>query len=318
MNDVMKILYAVDAECQDKQPEKIDKNIDEFTMTKRRMADGFRELHKLIKKRDGLNSMKTEERYQMVMLTTQIRNNLTHMEAQAKRMRSLQRLQARKGKSTRKKKKTTIADNIMHRAQVVDLMFRHVEEIERLERLHVEDINAPSMTDFFTGDVSVTNMANDGFKDLTGFDVAKTLAGDNKKSGAEALAAAPEVEIDPALMEIQATREGFDEDIAQIKDGVGMLRDIAVDMGEELKVQSAHMDEVEKTVDEGLSHLNTLNDKLGETLNDAKSSKACLCNLLLLLIVLSLAYYIYTLLTTPPAADAEAEEGEEAAAAEGS
>eukprot|EP00163_Fabomonas_tropica_P000505 TRINITY_DN10310_c0_g2_i1.p1 TRINITY_DN10310_c0_g2~~TRINITY_DN10310_c0_g2_i1.p1 ORF type:complete len:332 (+),score=100.87 TRINITY_DN10310_c0_g2_i1:384-1379(+) len=303
MQPLMRVLYAVEAECSDQEPKVIDRSVDEFTRIKMELTDQFVKLRDIIKQRDELDPSIDTEKYKIVKFSSDFRNLITQMRASANRMKALHRVQGRK--KHKKLKNEDDADAVKadfeHRAEILALIFKHLDEAETLERRRAEAMNTPSIANVLTTDpTDFTDALNDTVVGVTGWNAKKAL-----KSRSAALqimpSAPPDLEIQSSIQELNEVNDELENELDEIKDSVLELKEVALRMGEELKLQSAIVEEVTHTVDAGIAQLNVINEKLSTTLDSVKSKGHIVVDLVLLFILLALGGYIYTLVTTPPA-----------------
>ena len=81
------------------------------------------------------------------------------------------------------------------------------------------------------------------------------------------------------------------------KFGVAELKSIALNMRDEVKVQSAMVDEITNKVDAASTHLNTLNKRMKQTLAQTRSADRFILDFILLIILLAIIGYIVSLAT---------------------
>jgi len=136
---LMKKLVEIDAACspQRKQQEIEDreKNLDEFTKEKRAIGAYFREIREDIKERDTL--MK-ENRTQGVKKSAEIRRKLTEATQRAEDLDKMYKAKHKKLKQSEKipgfKVSEEKKEKDENRKQVIDLMWKHLAELEKQEK----------------------------------------------------------------------------------------------------------------------------------------------------------------------------------------
>ncbi|XVF69405.1 hypothetical protein PTKIN_Ptkin11bG0079400 [Pterospermum kingtungense] len=84
-----------------------------------------------------------------------------------------------------------------------------------------------------------------------------------------------------------------DEGLDIISEGLDKLKNIALDMNEELDRQVPLMDEIETKVDKATSDLRRTNVQLKKTVTEIRSSRNFCIDIILLCIILGIASYIY-------------------------
>lgn len=80
-------------------------------------------------------------------------------------------------------------------------------------------------------------------------------------------------------------------------EGVSELKAIALNMRDEVKMQSAMVDEITNKVDSATVHLNTINKKMKQTLAQTRSADRFILDFILLVILLAIVGYIISMMT---------------------
>lgn len=96
--------------------------------------------------------------------------------------------------------------------------------------------------------------------------------------------------------EYEMRRMKQDEGLAFISEGLDTLKNLAEDMGEELDRQVPLVDEIETKVDRARTELKNNNVRLKSTLNEIRSSRNFLIDIILVCIILGIASYLYNIL----------------------
>ncbi|GMI97350.1 syntaxin of plants 72 [Hibiscus trionum] len=100
-------------------------------------------------------------------------------------------------------------------------------------------------------------------------------------------------ESDQFRNEYELRRKKQDEGLDVISEGLDKLKNIALDMNEELDRQVPLMDEIDKKVDQTTSDLRKNNVRLKETINQVRSSRNFCIDIVLIFILLGIALYLY-------------------------
>ncbi|KAI9076191.1 hypothetical protein K1719_041889 [Acacia pycnantha] len=87
-----------------------------------------------------------------------------------------------------------------------------------------------------------------------------------------------------------------DEGLDIISDGLGTLKNLALDMNEEMDRQVPLIDEIGTKVDKASSDLRNNNTRLRKTLNEVRSSRNLCIDIILLCVLLGIFSYIYNIL----------------------
>mmetsp|Transcript_19551 Transcript_19551/g.46678 ORF Transcript_19551/g.46678 Transcript_19551/m.46678 type:complete len:104 (-) Transcript_19551:31-342(-) len=85
----------------------------------------------------------------------------------------------------------------------------------------------------------------------------------------------------------------IDRGLDAISRGVGVLKNMAVDMREEVQVQNMMVDEIQEQVEKNTERIGLLNAKLKKTLDSAGGASRIILNLILLILLLAIAAYCY-------------------------
>ncbi|KAI3857340.1 hypothetical protein MKX03_029000, partial [Papaver bracteatum] len=88
----------------------------------------------------------------------------------------------------------------------------------------------------------------------------------------------------------------LDEGLDFISQGLNTLKDMAHDMNEELDRQVPLIDEIDTKVDRATSDLKNTNVRLKQTINQIRSSRNIIIDIILLCIILGIASYLYNIL----------------------
>jgi len=77
---------------------------------------------------------------------------------------------------------------------------------------------------------------------------------------------------------------------------VSELKNIALDMRDEVKIQSSMVDEITSKVDSANVHLNSMNKRMKKTLESTRSADRFILDFILLVILLGVIGYIVSML----------------------
>jgi len=89
--------------------------------------------------------------------------------------------------------------------------------------------------------------------------------------------------------------KALDDDLDMISTGVGRLKNIALDMKEEIQLQNVMIDEVDQKIDAATDHLIELNKKVKKAFDDAGGATRFIANGIILILVIAAIAYIYKL-----------------------
>uniref|UniRef100_A0A6B2LDN4 t-SNARE coiled-coil homology domain-containing protein n=1 Tax=Arcella intermedia TaxID=1963864 RepID=A0A6B2LDN4_9EUKA len=268
---MMKKLMEIDAACSPvrkvKEQEEAEKNLDEFTKEKRRMAEFIREIRQDIKEREALYK---DDHAKGVKKGAEIRRKIKEATEKAEELEKMYKTKHKKLKTKEKigsvpEEKKAKDEN---RKQIVDVMWQHLRELEKQEK------NVTGTSNAFTGQDSISE---DGEKDISGM-------------------ALPDLD-DPRLALIKKNDQEIDEMLDQTKIGVGRLKQLALEIGEKVEESNILIDEVQQMAEITLGNLESVNSQLKKTLDSAQSRANCCCDIILCCMLLGIITAIYFVLT---------------------
>jgi len=253
-----------------------DPELDEFGRLKKKVARDIIEVRKSIQERDDLFAKQGGGgTTATVTMSAKIRQQLSSVRAEASKMQQLQkdheqRLE-RRGTGDKKGmlKANQELEEIRSRGDVVDNVFKHVDECEALEK---KRYSRPDSKD----------------------DRASLMVGSGRaaiktpKNATETSLAPIDEDAAAGLAMLQRQDQQLDETLTTIGMGVQRLGKIAVDMQEEVKTQNVMISEIDEKVEKATTHLQGLNVKVKDALEKAGGLGRMLCVILLLIITISI------------------------------
>ena len=245
---------------------------DEFLGLKTQVAREVREIRSALKERDELLQKGASGTKQTVQMSHQIRTQIKGAKEDAQRLLALQKKEAAK-----KDKKGTNATQVEERQEVVELVFKHIEECEAIEKKRYSGKQTEARVELFTG--------GRGGGSSSSAPVSRVPGGTEL----------PDIETQDGLKMLAAKDKVIDEGLDQIAEGVQDLKSLALDMRDEVKVQSAMVDEITSKVDSASSQLTSINKKMKKTLQNTRSADRFILDFILLAIVLGIAGYVISM-----------------------
>ena len=188
-------------------------------------------------------------------------------------------LALQKKEAAKKDKKGTNATQVEERQEVVELVFKHIEECEAIEKRRYNGKQTEARIELFSGGTS-------------GAGSSSTSSTVSRVPGGTEL---PDIETQDGLKMLAAKDKVIDEGLDQIAEGVQDLKSLALDMRDEVKVQSAMVDEITSKVDSASSQLSGINKKMKKTLQSTRSADRFILDFILLAIVLGIAGYVVSM-----------------------
>jgi len=266
----MEIDEACSPDREKKEREEAEKNLDDFTIEKRKMAEFIREIKTDIQERDEFYSK--DQRSKAVTKGSEIRGKIK----QAKEVgTALEKMYKDKHKHLKAKEKLpgfkpteekkAKDDN---RKQVVELMWKHISELERQE------------------------------KTVKGSSALDNLGEASESSGERQVVVAGIPDIDDPQFELLRKQDAeIDLKLDQTLQGVQRLKQLAVEAGAELDLQDKMIENLQTIANETLGELENVNGELKKTLKQVRSARNCCCDICLCLLCLGVCAAIYFVIT---------------------
>mmetsp|Transcript_29396 Transcript_29396/g.41373 ORF Transcript_29396/g.41373 Transcript_29396/m.41373 type:complete len:274 (+) Transcript_29396:52-873(+) len=273
MDVLMRKVQFIQDQCSDKkakrEQEEAEKNYDEFTKLRKKIARDIKDVRKQIQERNELLSQ-TDNNAQTVKMSSQVRSKIKEITRDAEELEGMYEDDKQKIEKRKMKKKEVPADEeqyLEQKAEIVDLCFKHIDECKNLER-----------AGFGGGREShVTSSRQSKLQDPT-------------------VSQLPDLE-DEGFQMLKRNDAQIDKQLDQVADGVAFLKNLAVEMGKEIEMQNVIIDDLHKEVDKTQATLNDLNKRMKKILTDVRKADRFMIDLILLIILLGLVAYIYNVLS---------------------
>jgi len=251
---------------------------DDFKRIKAQIAQNIREIRTNLKSRDDLLNKGASGTKATVQMSHSIRSQLKLVREEANKLQAMQRKEAAKAKS-----KAPAVEQAENRQEVVELVFKHIEECELQEKKRYAAKNSEVRVELFSG----------GARGVLGTTcTTSSTAGSSSSAGGTEL---PDIETQQGLMQLQRKNEQIDEQLDVVAEGVNELKNIALTMRDEVKVQTAMVDEITQKVDSASTHLNNLNKKMKKTLAQTRSADRFIIDFILCIVLLAIVGYIFSM-----------------------
>jgi len=147
------------------------------------------------------------------------------------------------------------------RQEIVDLCYKHIDECKHLER---------------------QGKGGNAFFD------------DDKKGVDATITELPDIDDEEFIM-LKRTDAQIDQQLDKVAQGVGVLREIATEIGKELELQDVMINELGKKVDDTQAQLNQINIRMKKTLQKVRKGDRFIIDFILVVVVLGIVFYIYQL-----------------------
>jgi len=255
------------------QQSKTTTGSDEFKRLKAHIAQEVKDVREALKEREQLlDRPAAASSKATVQLSHKIRQQLKGMRDDAGKLRELQRKEAARAKG-----KTVAVQQAEQRQEQVELVFKHLEDVENQERRRYGGKNSDQRVELFSGGRAQGAM---------------TVSATRVPTGGVEL---PEIETQEGLKMLQRKDQQIDEALEQVAEGVSELKSIALDMRDEVKIQSSMVDEITSKVDSANVHLNSMNKRMKKTLEQTRSADRFILDFILLIILLGIIGYIVSM-----------------------
>jgi SYP7 family syntaxin len=236
-----------------------DPELDEFGRLKKKVARDIQEVRKNIQDRDELFAKQGGGgTTATVTMSAKIRQQLASVRSEAAKMQQMQKEHEHKleKRGTGDKKGMLKAnqelEEVRSRGDIVENVFKHVEECEALEK---KRYSRPDSKEERTS----------------------LMVGSGGRAGIKAPKNATETSLAPidedaaaGLAMLQKQDQQLDETLTVIGLGVQRLGRIAVDMQEEVKTQAVMIQEIDEKVEKATTHLQGLNTKIKDALEKVR------------------------------------------------
>jgi len=274
------ILYAklkeINAQClperqqKKEEDEQAKRDKDPFNQDRKALAEKIKEIRVAIDERDAL--YQKGDRVGGVKAGTKIRQQM---------MKDAQEIADRLEKTHKDRKKLKVNEIVMgasdekkqadeSRQKVIEVMKQHLQEIDKLERT----IKTPGSADL---EISESSEAEQGERKVS---------------------VLPDLD-DPIFDQVNKNEQIIDEKLGKVLEGVKVLKQDAIEIGEELDSQEPMLKELTEHVEQTFGTLKNVNAQLKETLQEVRSARNFVCDIVLCLLILGIAGAIYGLLSKP-------------------
>ena len=274
---------------------------DEFKRLKTKIATELKTVRQKLKEREDLLAKGASGTKATVQTSHMIRQLLKDIRDDANRLMTLQRKEAaRVGKNKERLEQAST------RQETVELVFKHIEECELQEKKRYTSKNADARVELFSGGGKVAlgggvypSCTGGGGTSGGGTSGTRGAGPSGGGGGVGGVAGLPEIddETQEGLQMLERKNEAIDQQLDVVAEGVQELKSIALHMRDEVKVQSAMVDEITHKVDSAGAQLSNLNRKMKKTLAQTRSADRFILDFILLVVLLAIIGYIISLAT---------------------
>ncbi|KAJ3109255.1 hypothetical protein HDU97_007749 [Phlyctochytrium planicorne] len=259
MRDAMARLQVIYEECV---PEAIaakqaELGLDEFQRLRKKIHADVRTVREALKEReDLLNSVGTTP--ETAEASYRIRIMIRGIKESSTRMGDIL------AKDIKKKKNIKEPEKFEERKEIHELIMRHVEEVDNLEKRRFNDGYALDRTELLAGGKQGGQGAG-GHKGVGVYGGAGSAGpqSDNPFTTTEL----PDIDVEEDFKNINEKNKAIDDDLEEIGAGVQKLKEIANAMGQELDNQNAELNDIDKAVNKALDHVDNVNISMRKALD---------------------------------------------------
>ncbi|KAI9189598.1 hypothetical protein H9P43_001031 [Blastocladiella emersonii ATCC 22665] len=299
MKDAMKRLTVIHAACvPQEQTEKPD--ADEFTRVKKQIAANVKIVREMVKQRnDILKADKTSKKgvgsgTETAEMSFKIRSQLKAIKED---ITVLDGIVKKAEKKIKGKNKPDLQEILDSRKEIVQLCNQHLEECENLDRARFNDKLAGDRANLFVssgiGGATSPSSALKFNKFAAGASsVSPGMAPPGPGGASSGSQELPDIEVAEDLALIRQRNMDIDQELDEISAGVQVIKQIAIQMGDELDKQNEMLDTIDAKVDKANEHVQNVNLKMKEALDGVMKGDKFLVNCVLLCILLALIAYI--------------------------
>lgn len=309
MKDAMKRLEVIHQACAPQDNPTENPGLDEFCRVKKQLSQNVKDVRLLIKERDDLLKADKASKKgvgsgtETAEMSFKIRSMLKGIKDDIQTMDSLVKKAEKKIKG---KNKPDLQEIIDSRKEIVKLCYQHLEECENLDKARFNDKMAGDRVNLFSGggvspssgpsrlDFNKFKAGGPGAPGAPGgFGGPGGMNGGSGGGGGGGMGQElPDIEVQEDLALIRQRNMDIDQELDEIAAGVQVVKQIAIQMGEEVEKQNDMLTEIETKVDHAHEHVQLVNMRMKEALDGVMKGDKFLVNCVLICILLGLVAYI--------------------------
>jgi len=281
MNELMVKLKAIEFECDPDaaNKKKPKKAVDEFAEKKDEIQKELKQIRKDLKERDELVQRSAQSR-PAVEAAAKVRSAIGSVREDAE---ILSQIQIKQAKKVKKAESEMI---VAHRKEVVDLIFKHIEELERLEK------NRPLAQE--EGRTSLFGKK----KEPKSSGATTYITNDTTSKGFQGGSYVPAEggllpDIEEGLKKLEQKNKIIDDQLEEIEAGVLALKELANQMNTQLDTQNVMIQDISTDADKANAHLRDTNLRLKNALDKVRKGDRFIMDFILIIILLGIGTYIY-------------------------
>lgn len=202
---------------------------------------------------------------EVIRLQAEIRENLRQAQDEWKEMDALYKNEARKKRSKFSPEELEIQ---------ATLVMRLHQEIEKVKQLQMRGFQRGGAAAAASG---LNTQTISAFDSIPAANVAGSGASSWQKGGSGGGGVAVTSDQQMQLQQLEERDQDFDQQLDELGEGIQDLAEIAKLQGEEVKRQNVMLDNVGNKIDSAAEHVNTVNARMKETLDEVGRSSDKLC-----------------------------------------
>ncbi|KAJ3197040.1 hypothetical protein HK101_006503 [Irineochytrium annulatum] len=290
MRDAMARLQVIFEECN---PEAVDAKkaelgLDEFARLRKRVNLDVKSVRQALKEREALlTSVGTTP--ETAESSYRIRLMIRGLKESATRMNEIVAKEAKKKKNMKDPEKL---EKVEQRKEILDLINKHIEEVENLEKRRINEGYTLDRTELLSG-------GKPGIGGTGGHRGVGTYGtGDAKPQNPDdpyTQTDLPDIDVEEDFKAINEKNKAIDEDLEHIGAGVKKLKEMANAMGQELDGQNEALNDVDRAVNKALDHVDNVNINMRKALDGMMKGDKFMINCILICVLLALLGFIASL-----------------------
>ena len=278
--DAQRRLQIIYNECSaDAKKKQQQGPLDDFGRLKKAIHADVKETRQRMKEREELLGIKPSSK-EAAEMSHRIRTTMRKLKDDSGRLQQLQKTEEKKQAAVTGGEESLASKN---KAEIVDLVKKHVEELEQLEKKRFNDKLQTERSALLGAGGATGGSYKIDMGRLTDSVVKGSLPSIDQED---------DEEVSAGLVQLRENQRDIDQDLDHINHQVGQLKEIAINMDRELDKQNGMLDTIDKKVDTATAHIESTNKKLKNAVDGVMKGDRFMINCILICVVLSLGTFI--------------------------
>ncbi|KAJ3283571.1 hypothetical protein HDU79_008954 [Rhizoclosmatium sp. JEL0117] len=274
MRDAMQRLQVIYENCDPEAMalKQAELGLDEFQRLRKKIHADVKGCRQALKEReDLLASVGTTP--ETAEASYKIRIMIRNLKESSGRMAEIVKKEERK-----KSKDPAKIEKLEQYKEIFDLTNKHIEEVESLEKRRFNEGYAMDRKDLMQGATSK------GISGMGGAAGVKGNYGGNYGDEKDPFnnTNLPDIDVEEDFKKMNEKNKAIDEDLEVIGAGVQKLKELALNMGNELDKQNEDLEEVDKAVNKALDHVDNVNVQMRKAVDGMMAGDKFMMNCILL------------------------------------